>query len=137
MVREFVFKLSGKVQNQYVVKIPTAGQLIDIELEKVRLSGGLYGGLVRVGTVGSANALNSVDAMAYINILVPELIGDLKVASLSELDAFDFNILLKDFRKQMEPWVDEYLKVLDIPEMAQAKEQEKEEDPDKVEETED
>ena len=136
MDRILKFSISqGDDTNIYEVKIPTAGQLIDIEVEKTRLSSGLYGSMARVGTASSSGALDVIDVSAYLRVLVPALMKDLKVANITDLDIFDFKLLMKDYSEQFLPWVNDWQRVLNAaPE--KKKIEEDEQDLDSTEETE-
>jgi len=99
------------------------------------LSSGLYGSMARVGTASSSGALDVIDVSAYLRVLVPALMKDLKVANITDLDIFDFKLLMKDYSEQFLPWVNDWQRVLNAaPE--KKKIEEDEQDLDSTEETE-
>lgn len=92
-----------KKQN-YIVRIPTAGDLWDIEAQKAILSEGKYGLVVSNKSPWSDYALDNLDMFAYLKVLVPNLIDDLKVDSWKDLSVFDLEELKEAYNTQLWPW---------------------------------
>jgi len=93
--------------NTYEVKIPTVGQLIDIENIKssmgsnfdTRTQSGLY-----------ASALN--EAIAYFTVLVPQLKEDLTVKSLFDLSLVQSKKIVSVYIKVFKPWWTEWMTII-------------------------
>lgn len=107
--QNIVFKVRG---NEYTVSSPNIAQLIQIELMKVSLSNGNYSTLIKTGTAGAINALDNIDMVAIISVLVPKLLEDLKIPSknLMSLNIQDAKELLKEYKEQLLPWINSWLK---------------------------
>lgn len=106
--REFTFKVKD---NKYRVSIPNPGQLLAIETEKASISMGIYRNIMAANTIGSNYALDIVDMQAYLSVLVPDLLKDLK-APILELDLLDFNQLKKEYSEQFIPWVNSWMSMI-------------------------
>ena len=106
--KQFVFKLKS---NEYTISIPNPGQLVDIESQKAILSSGLYADIMNSGTLGSNYSLDVIDIQAYLSVLCPELMKDMKVPT-REMDLFDFRELRDAYVEQFVPWVNEWMTVL-------------------------
>lgn len=96
--------------NEYTTKFPTVGQLIDIETEKSILARGQYGSMVQGGMTTAYNALSCIDVVAYFKVLFPKIFEDLKVKEMEDIDAIDFSELVKVYKDQFHPWIEEWLK---------------------------
>jgi hypothetical protein len=94
--------------NSYVVDFPNAGQLVDIEFLKSTLSKGMYGSMMASRTVDSNFALDVIDTDAYMRILVPSLIKDLKIDSIKELSIEDMMELIKAFKNDLVPFIKQW-----------------------------
>jgi hypothetical protein len=110
MKRQITFKvLVGESETRdFTLKIPTGGQLVQIENLKAVYSTNNYQGIVQSGTVGANYALDLVDMNAYVSVLVPKLIEELKMKDLFELDIFDLQAVKTAYHEQMVPWINEW-----------------------------
>ena len=99
------FKTLEVKDKTYKIEYPNTGQFIDIERQKMTLSGGEYRGLMDSGTVGAFNALNFVDMTVYFNVLVPQLVKDLNVTSIFQLNPIDAADLFQVYKGQLMPWL--------------------------------
>jgi hypothetical protein len=99
--------------NEYKLSFPLAGQFIDIEYNKAFLSKGRYGQMVNSETFDSNFALDMIDMQSHLSVLMPkEFWEDLKVNSLNDLDLEDSLELLKVFKKQIQPFIQEWRDLL-------------------------
>lgn len=105
MTRNLVIQVLG---NSYTVKYPTVGQILDLESAKASLSKGQYGAMIDAQTLSSLNALGCIDIIAHFQILIPELILDLKVSRIQDLDPSDFMELVRVYKNDLMPWVKEW-----------------------------
>lgn len=106
--RSVSFSVKG---NNYQVSYPNVAQFIDIETTKARLSSDQYSKMAQIGTLMQIRALDYIDMVAYLTVLCPQLIKDLKAPILS-LDIFDAKELLTVFKKDVEPWIGAWQGVL-------------------------
>ena len=123
MDRHLTFKVKG---NNYNISFPTVAQFIDIETMKARLANDSYGSMVKTGTVLSIKALDYIDMICNITIMIPELLKDLKTNNLLNLDIFDAKELLGEYQTQYMPWMVQWQKIL--AELPTVQEEEVEED---------
>jgi hypothetical protein len=99
--------------NQYELKIPNNGQLIDIESMKMLLAKGSYKSLMNGSqTISNITVLDTIDMIAMFTVLLPTLAKDLSVTSLLDLDIIDNQELLKIYRDQVATWIVEWQRVL-------------------------
>jgi hypothetical protein len=101
--------------NLYPIKFPNVGQFLDIEKYKVIYSGERYNGLISAVTGSAYKALDFIDMFANLQVLAPQLIKDIKAENIFELDLFDANELLQAYKKQVEPWINSWQKLLSNP----------------------
>jgi hypothetical protein len=98
--------------NEYEIKYPNNGQLIDIERLKIQLTGGTHKDMI-YGAGSSQHAYVLTEAIATFTILVPDLKTDLQVGSLLDLNPYQSNSILKAYEKSYHPWIMEWNAVLD------------------------
>lgn len=80
--REITVNIAG---NDYVIKLPTTGQEIDIESLKDQMTGGSHKNTL-MGDNYATDAYFSTSAIATFEVLLPDLKKDLLVKSLRDLD---------------------------------------------------
>jgi len=97
--------------NEYVMKFPTVGKIVEIDVQKSILSSGQYSILSTMGMETSAMALDKIDMQAVFNVLCPDLMKDLNVSNFDDLQIEDFNELRKIYNDKVVPW---YLGVIDL-----------------------
>jgi len=113
-----------KIQNNsYTIDFPKMGQVIDIEANKIRYSGGQYAGLVSSGLISTNLALDLIETAATFLILIPELKKDLKIDLLFNLELPQAMEIVKAYKKQFMPW---YIKIVDACKELEEDEEEKE-----------
>ncbi len=91
--------------NTYEIKIPTVGELLDIENMKSNITS------IGFDTRSEAGAYSSTlaAAIAYFSVLIPNLKKDLTVGSLFKLDLVRSRTIVKAYVKQFKPWWDKWL----------------------------
>lgn len=107
--RKKTIKVKGK---SYEIEFPNTGGLIDIELLKMSLAKDQYGSLLDTNTSTSNWAMYSVDMIATLSILTPDLLKSMEVDSIRSLDVLDGKMLLKVYIKDILPWMREWDQVL-------------------------
>jgi len=90
--------------NNYVVKFPTTGQIIDIEAMKVRL-----GNDFDVNYISGAYAKTARDMIATFSVLIPDMKKDLTVHSFSELNPIELKPFMEAYLKIYLPWFNEIM----------------------------
>lgn len=98
--------------NTYQVNFPNMGGIIDIETRKLSFSFNKYPDLVKAQLISADLALDLIEMSAYLSVLIPDLIKDLRVSSLFELDIFNAKKLVKINKSQILPWYHSWLKKL-------------------------
>ena len=106
MENKIVFEVKG---NSYEIEFPNIGKFRTIESLKQVLSKGMYGQLLSTPTESAFEALDMIDIEAYLTVLTPKLIEDLKCSSFSELGLSDYLELKSAYKEQFSPWWNEIL----------------------------
>lgn len=94
--------------NSYLISYPTVGQFIDIRVIEQQLSKGTLKELLS-GLGSSIDAFLYITTFAHIQILVPELIKDLRVKSLLDLQVEEFDELADLYSEHIAPWLQEWM----------------------------
>jgi hypothetical protein len=68
------------------------------------LSRGMYSSLMNMSTVSAIEALDMIDMEAYLTILCPQLMKDLKCDSFGELGLEDYLELKQAYNEKFIPW---------------------------------
>lgn len=97
--------------NTYTVKVPTAGDMIDVERIKMILSGGYYNEMMRTGTVSAQESLLVIDIQSHFQVLCPKLLEDLKCEDIKRLSIEDYRELREAYVKGFVPWWNNWLKL--------------------------
>lgn len=108
--------------NEYEIKFPNNGQLIDIERRKIEVSGG-NSKMMLMGDNTSQLAYLTNEMIATFSVLIPKLTKDLTVKSLYELDPQQSKHMLEEYQKYYS-WMREWIDYLN----PEVKEEEKEEE---------
>jgi hypothetical protein len=108
-MNELKFEIKG---NSYTIKVPNAGDMVDVERLKMVLSNGFYGEMNRANTVSAQESLMVIDIQAHFTILCPTLIEDLKCDDMRKLTIEDYQVLKSAYVKQFVPWWNIWLKLL-------------------------
>ena len=90
--------------NQYTIKRPNVGQIIDIEKMKLRLSGGQHTQML-YGDLQAQQAFAFTEMVATFTILLPDLQKHLLVGSLLELEQQQAGQLVQVYEKTVFPWL--------------------------------
>lgn len=109
--REITFKVQ---KNEYTIKFPNVGQLIDIEIKKATYSSGQY------NTLSSGNGMAYyasllIDTIATFEVLVPELVKNMTIKTIAELDLDQSSELLAVYKDVYVPWFSEWLTIISTP----------------------
>lgn len=95
------------IEETYETKYPNVGQYIDIENKKIQLSNGNYAQMAASGIATMNKALDYIDAYAYFSVLIPKLIQDLGVNNFFELSTDDADEIIKVFKNDFVPWLND------------------------------
>ena len=96
--------------NEYTIKFPTNGQLIDMESLKIQMTSGANKEML-FGTASAREAYLINEAVATFQVLIPDLKKDLEVKSLLDLDPLQSKSIHKAYEKYYN-WMEEWRKVL-------------------------
>lgn len=108
MEKQIVLKVKG---NSYSIEFPNVGQFQTIETLKQILSKGMYSALMGTSTESSFEVLDMIDMEAYLTVMSPKLIEDLKCKTFGELGLEDYLELKREYKAQFLPW---WVGILDI-----------------------
>jgi hypothetical protein len=109
--------------NDYIVKFPNVGQLMDIESMKMALTNNNYSEWAFSGLKIHIFQLDIADAISYLSVLIPELKNDLGLKNWRELDALRSKKLVEEFKKSFIPWFKPLLDELTLPENEQSEQE--------------
>lgn len=100
--RTLVFSVKG---NDYQIDTPTQGKLIDIEVMKSIISKNQYGNILSNKTTQANDRLDTIDMFAFLTVMCPKLMKDIKAVTWEDMDIFDVAELKVEYKKQIEPWI--------------------------------
>lgn len=95
--------------NSYNIEFPNVGQYLDIENMKMMLTNNTYSALLQSRLRTAYFAIDLVDAISVMYILIPGLRKDLNVKDYNELDTFMAKKIVKVYQEQIKPWYDELM----------------------------
>ena len=107
--RKRTFKIEA---NSYDVEFPNTGQLLEIEILKVQLARGQYNEITNAGTINSNYSRLLIDMIAVFTVLFPQLKKDMNVKTISELKVEDSKKLLQLYVKEILPWMNLWMDVM-------------------------
>lgn len=107
-MNELNFEVSG---NTYTIKVPTVGDMLQVERMKMALTGGYYNDMMKTGTVSAQETLLLVDIQSHLSILCPKLMTDLKCEDVQRLTPEDYSKLRKVYIDKFVPWWNNWLKL--------------------------
>lgn len=92
--------------HSFIIDYPNAGQTIDIEKGKIRHSEGLYGQMIRTGTVSANESLDIIDSVSFFEACVPGLKERQRVEGLMDLKIREMNEVIKQYKEVVAPWLE-------------------------------
>ena len=101
------FKFKGE---DYKVEVPTVGQYLDIENEKLINSDGHWTDLIRSQTVSALRSIQIIECISVLKVLCPDLFNNMKVTSYKDIDVMDFVELLSIYNNIINPWYSAWFK---------------------------
>ena len=112
MNRELTVTAGGR---NYTVKYPNVGQLIDIATRESNLSRGAIKDLMFSGLADQQDAYVYIKVIAFVEVMLPKLIDDLKVETLLELAPEDFQQLTQVYLKDILVWLNAWKEKMQKP----------------------
>lgn len=109
MERKCKFTIDGKA---FVANFPTVGQMIDMESLKQALTNNRYGTMAGSGIKSMFFALDMVDAVAFLQVVTPEVAKRFDIKNYIELPADKLQEYVKAYQEQIKPWYEGILKQL-------------------------
>lgn len=97
-------KLIEFKDESYTVNFPNVGQLQDIEAFKMSYTNGRYIDMFNSGLKIHEQLLDMTDAIAYLAILCPKLMENLKIKSWRNCDPFLAKEIVNCYKTQFIPW---------------------------------
>ena len=107
--RQKKFKIGEKV---FVANFPNIGQIIDLESLKQALTSNRYGQMAASGIASMYYALDLVDAIAFYQIVVPEVAKYYDIRNYASLSVDKSKDLVDAYQQQIKPWFDKTLNQL-------------------------
>jgi hypothetical protein len=92
----------------YNVNFPNVGQMLEIENNKIVLSGNMYGSLVRSNHKTGTELLNLVDGVAYFSVLCKNFSKDFEIEKFTEMNVLNQKKISFAFVTIFWPW---YVKI--------------------------
>jgi len=109
MMNEKVLTVKGR---QYKIEFPNVRRFKELETMKQMLSNGMYGNLLKTQTVASFSALDMIDVEAFVTVMIPDLLKDMKCDSVSDMGLDDYAELKAAYDEQVIPWWNEIMDVV-------------------------
>lgn len=111
-------KIISAFGKDHQIDFPNVGETIKIERLKMALTTDEFGisqysVMARSGLKTQSDALDLVDAIAHLSVMIPALQNELKVQSYMQLDRFKAKEVVKIFKEQYFPWYIEISESLD------------------------
>lgn len=103
------FKIGEK---EFTAKFPNVGQIIDLESFKQALTSNRYGQMAASGVSSMYNALDIVDAIAFYQIVTPEVGKYYDIKNYATLQLDKISALIKAYNEQIRPWYDDTMNEL-------------------------
>lgn len=100
---------------KYPVRFPNVGEMLDIESLKTAYSGGRYGVMVASGVRSMNLALDMIDAMAFIEVKLPQIKAAInlpKGKTLMEMGVRQANELVMWYKAEIAPWYNQIMNEL-------------------------
>jgi len=91
-------------QKQFTAKFPNVGQIIDLDAMKQALSGNRYGSMAASGLASAYYALDLIDAIAFYQIVCPEVGRYYDIRNYAEMELEQVNDLMTAWKEQIQPW---------------------------------
>jgi hypothetical protein len=96
-------------EQEYELKYPNIGGLIDIQIKKINYTKGSYSDLEYLSNISGMFAKYSVDMISSLEVFCPDIFKKLPV---TEWDLVDVKALLNVYLKEVLPWSIEWDKFL-------------------------
>jgi hypothetical protein len=116
--RELKVEVCGRV---YAVAYPNVGQMIDISVRENSLANGKLRDLILNGTGDQQDAYLMIKSVAFFEIMLPNMVKDLKTESLMKLAPEDFMVINKVYWESVDKWLAEWKQsfsnpIMEVPE---------------------
>ena len=102
-------------EREFVAKFPNVGQMLDMESLKMALTNGRYGAMAASGVHSMYRALDAVDAIAFLQICVPDVAKWFNIESYIALSQDKLKPYVDAYNKDLRPWFEDLMKQLENP----------------------
>lgn len=96
----------------FIAKFPNVGQLIDLESFKQALTSNRYGQMAASGVVSMYQALDLVDAIAFFQVVVPEVGKRFDINNYTQMNLDEIKHIVDAYQKEIKPWFDKTMSEL-------------------------
>jgi len=110
--RDITIEIEG---NEYSIKFPNNGQLLDIESKKILISNDTMSGLLHSTSLTGQAAYLLVEAISVFSVLLKDddrFQKDMNVGSLLDLDLIQSKSLIDAYKDVYSPWMSSWMKYL-------------------------
>lgn len=96
-------------EKSFIVNFPNVGQMIDIESMKQSLTGNRYGSMASSGIASMYMALDVVDAIAFLTVVVPDIAKYYNIQDYMKLSPDKMSEYTKIYKVEILPWYNSIL----------------------------
>jgi len=93
----------------FMINFPNVGQLIDIESVKQALTNNKYGAMAASGVLNAYIILDTVDAIAFFQVCVPEFAKYYDIRNYTTMESEKIKEMVKVYRDEIKPWYDKIM----------------------------
>lgn len=102
-------------QKEFIAKFPNVGQMLDMESLKQALTNNRYGAMAASKIISMYKALDTVDAIAFLQVCVPEVAKYFSIESYIALSQDKIKVYVDAYNEQIKPWFEQLMKELENP----------------------
>ena len=106
------FKIGEK---EFIAKFPNVGQMLDMESLKQALTNNRYGVMAASGIRSMYKALDTVDAIAFLQVCVPDVAKYFNIESYIALSQDKIKVYVDAYNTDIKPWFDKLMQELENP----------------------
>lgn len=96
-------------EKSFIVNFPNVGQMIDIESMKQGLTGNRYGSMASSGIASMYMALDVVDAISFLTVVVPDIAKYYNIQDYTKLSPDKMSEYTKIYKEEILPWYNSIL----------------------------
>lgn len=102
-------------QKEFIAKFPNVGQMLDMESLKQALTNNRYGVMASSGIRSMYRALDTVDAIVFLQVCVPDVAKYFNIESYIALPQDKIKVYVDAYNDDIKPWFDKLMQELENP----------------------